>query len=108
MQWVFLFSAIVAEVCGTTSMKLSDGFQRPLPTVLMFIFYLLSLSLMNLAMRTIGIATAYAIWSGVGTALIASIGVAYFKEPMTLVKVLSLALIIFGVIGLNLTGTHSG
>lgn len=104
MYWAILLAAIVLEVCGTTSMKLSEGFTRTLPTVALFVFYLLSLAALTLALKRIDVSVAYAIWSGVGTALIAIIGIVYFREPVGVAKVASLGLIIAGVVGLNLSG----
>jgi len=104
MGWVYLVVAIVLEVSGTTCMKLSDGFTRVVPSVLMFVFYLLSISAIAVALKTIGVGVAYAIWSGLGTALIAAIGIFAFREPVTALKLFSIALIIAGVVGLNLGG----
>ena len=100
--WLYLILAIVLEVAGTTSMKLSEGFSRLLPSVMIFIFYALSFAGLTLALKRIDVSVAYAIWSGLGTALITVIGLAYFKEPATLIKILSIALIVLGVAGLNL------
>src|SRR5690349_10565672 len=106
MHWFYLLLAIVLEVTGTTCMKLSAGFTKTLPSVLMFVFYLLSFSAMTLALKKVDVSVAYAIWSGMGTALIAGIGILWFNEPLTMTKLISLALIIIGVIGLNLGGAH--
>ena len=106
MAWLLLFVAISFEISGTVSMKLSQGFSRPLPTLLMFVFYGLGFVPLNLALRHIDISVAYAIWSGLGTAVIALIGIFYFREPATLMKVISIMLIIFGVIGLNIGRGH--
>ena len=100
--WLYLILAIVLEVAGTTSMKLSEGFSRLLPSVMIFVFYALSFAGLTLALKRIDVSVAYAIWSGLGTALITVIGLAYFKEPATLIKILSIALIVLGVAGLNL------
>lgn len=105
MYWLYLVLAIITEVSGTTLMKLSRGFTVLLPSILMFIFYLLSLSLLTLALRKIDVSVGYAVWSGVGTGLIALLGFIIFKEPLTPLKVLSLGLIIAGVVGLNLSGS---
>jgi small multidrug resistance pump len=75
-----------------------------LPSVLMFLFYGLSLSALTLALKRIDVSMAYAVWSGLGTALIAVIGVLWLKEPLNTLKIVSLTLIIIGVIGLNLSG----
>jgi small multidrug resistance pump len=104
MSWLYLVLAIVLEVSGTTSMKLSQGFTQMLPSVLMFLFYGLSLGALTLALKSIDVSVAYAVWSGLGTALIATVGVLWLKEPLNTLKIVSLMLIIIGVIGLNLSG----
>jgi small multidrug resistance pump len=104
MVYLYLLCAILLEVCGTTSMKLSQGFTRLWPSVLIFVFYSLSFTLLTVVLKKIEVSVAYAIWSGVGTALIATLGILYFKESLTLLKLVSLALVIIGVIGLNLSG----
>ncbi len=106
ISWIILFIAIVLEVSGTLSMKLSDGFTKLGPVIAMFIFYGLGLSLMALALKKIDISVAYAIWSGLGTALIAIIGMVWFQEPTTVLKIFSLILILMGVVGLNLESGH--
>lgn len=104
MSWVYLVLAILFEVGGTTAMKLSENFTRWIPSVAIFVLYGLSLVGMTLALKRIEMSIVYAVWSGVGTALIAVIGVMYFNEEIGLVKIVSLALIVAGVVGLNLTG----
>ncbi len=104
MSWLYLTIAIVMEVCGTTCMKLSDGFTKRLPAVLLFVFYTISLGALTLALKKIDVSVAYAIWSGLGTVLIAIIGIVGFREPTTALKVCSIALIVIGVVGLHLSG----
>lgn len=99
--WFFLGGAILFEVAGTTCMKLSRGFSEFTPSVLMFVFYACAFALNTVAVRTIELSVAYAIWSGIGTALTAAIGILYFKEPATAVKMVSLTLIVIGVMGLH-------
>ncbi|HZM89424.1 MAG TPA: multidrug efflux SMR transporter [Blastocatellia bacterium] len=107
MTWVYLGLAILLEVSGTTCMKLSEGFTKTVPSILLFVFYTLSFGMLTLALKKLDVSIAYAVWSGVGTALIATIGVLWFKEPATAMKLVSLGLIILGVVGLNLSGgTH--
>lgn len=101
--WVLLFVAIVLEVCGTTSMKLSEGLTRPIPSVSLFVFYAASLAVLTLALKQLELGMAYAIWSGLGTVLIAIISFAFLKEPMPLVKILSIGLVVAGVVGLKLS-----
>ena len=101
LYWSCLTLAIALEIAGTTSMKLSQGFTRPLPSVLLFVFYALSFALMTVAVKRIDMSVSYAIWSGVGTAVIALIGVFAFGETLSAVQIASIALIIAGVIGLR-------
>ena len=106
-SWLVLAAAILLEVSGTVSMKLSEGFTRLLPSILIFVFYSASFALLTLALKKIDVSVAYAIWAGVGTALIAVVGFLYFKEPLSVLKVFSIFLIIVGVIGLNIdSGGH--
>jgi len=95
--------AIATEVIGTTCLKLSDGFSKPLPAVLVFIFYGLSFTLLGQALKVLPIGMTYAIWAGLGTAIVSLIGIIWFAETMTPVKLVSLMLIIIGVIGLQLS-----
>ncbi len=101
-SWVFLIAAILLEVCGTTSMKLSDGFAKMVPSALIFVFYALSMVCLTLAVKRIDISIAYAVWSGLGTAVVAVIGAAWFGEPLGTIKVGALVLIVIGVAGVNL------
>ncbi|MCX6002301.1 MAG: multidrug efflux SMR transporter [Chloroflexi bacterium] len=103
MSWVLLIAAICMEVCGTTCLKLSEGLTKWLPSVLIFVFYSLAFVLMSFAVRKLDLSLSYAIWSGVGTFLIALIGFFWFKEQFTLLKAFSMALVIAGVVGLNLS-----
>ena len=102
--WVALAGAIVLEVSGTVSMKLSDGFTKIIPSILIFVFYTGSFAVLTYALKKIDVSLAYAIWAGSGTALIAVIGIMYFKEPLTVLKMFSIFLIVAGVVGLNLSG----
>jgi small multidrug resistance pump len=83
-------------------MKLSRGFTVLEPTVAIFVFYSLSIVFLTLAIQRIEISVAYAVWSGLGTAVVATIGILWFREAITVWKALSLVLIIVGVVGLNL------
>lgn len=103
IYWVYLCSAIVCEVAGTVCMKLSDGFQRPFYGVLMGVFYVVSFTFLTYAVKKIDISIAYAIWAGLGTALITAVGIFWFKEGAGVIKLLCVALIIMGVLGLKLT-----
>ena len=104
MHWFYLVLAILLEVTGTTSMKMTAGFTRFWPTVTMIACYIGCFYFLPLAIRKVDLSVAYAMWSGIGTALIATIGVLWFREPVTLAKVAGLLAIIIGVVTLNLSG----
>jgi small multidrug resistance pump len=103
MSWVLLLFGIISEVIGTTSMKLSEGFTKLLPSISIFVFYGLSLTLVTLSLKHIDVSMAYAIWSGLRTAIITTIGILFFKESVSILKILSIAAIIAGVIGLHIS-----
>jgi small multidrug resistance pump len=97
-----LVIAIVFEVAGTTCMKLSNGFTRLGPSIAIFALYGASLACFTLALKGLPLSVASAVWSGVGTSLVAVIGFVHFREPVTFAKVAFIVLILIGVIGLNL------
>ena len=107
MPWLLLLVAILFEVVGITSMKLSRGFAEPIPSIAVPIFYVLSAAAVILALKRLDLSVTYAIWSGVGTALAAMIGIAYFREPFTLFKLLSIGLVVLGVVGLLLASKQT-
>ncbi|MBA2871098.1 small multidrug resistance pump [Anoxybacillus calidus] len=108
MSWIFLLLGIISEVLGTTSMKMSEGFTKLIPSILMFIFYGISLTLVTLSLKKLDVSIAYSIWSGLGTAIIATIGILFFKEHFSLFKMLAILMIIVGVIMLNISGEAYG
>ena len=103
MSWLLLTLAIVLEVTGTTNMKLSEGFSKVLPSIFVFVFYGLSIGALTLALNRVEVSVAYAMWSGIGTALVAVVGMLVFKEPVTASKLGALGLIVVGVAILSLT-----
>jgi small multidrug resistance pump len=103
---LLLSLAIVTEVAATVALRFSDGFTRVVPSTVVVLGYGISFWLLALVLRELSISTTYAVWSAAGTALIAAIGVFAFGEPATALKVASLGLIIAGVVGLNLAGSH--
>ena len=106
MSWLILLFAIIFEVAGTLTLKFTEGMTRLWPTVIMFAFYLLSLFGLSQAVARIPVGTAYAVWSGLGTLMVAVIGIVWFKEQMSLLRLASAACIIVGVAGLYLTGAE--
>jgi small multidrug resistance pump len=98
---LLLSLAIVAEVAATVALRFTDGFTRVVPSTVVVLGYGISFWLLALVLRQLSLGTTYAVWSAAGTALIAAVGVFAFGEPATALKVASLALIILGVVGLN-------
>ncbi|UVI27743.1 DMT family transporter [Paenibacillus spongiae] len=101
--WILLFLAILFELSGTTSMKLSAGFTKLWPSILMFVLYGISFTLLNFALSYIDVGVAYAIWSGVGIVLITAVGIVMFKESINMTQLLWISLIVIGVIGLKVS-----
>lgn len=106
MAWIFLGLAIAVEVFATTCLKLSDGFSRLWPSIGVVVGYLAAFALLSLTLKTMQVGTAYAVWAGAGTALVAIVGVLVFAEPMGWLKAGGLLLIIAGVVLLNVSGAH--
>jgi small multidrug resistance pump len=104
--WIYLSGAIATEVVGTVFLRYTDGFTRPAPSILVIATYAASLWLTALALKQLEISLAYAVWAGVGTAAVAVIGMAALGESVTTVKLASIALVIGGVVGLNLSGAN--
>lgn len=104
MSWVLLAFAIAFEVAGTTCMKLSDGFSRLVPSAMVFVLYAAAFVLLMLTLKRLELGVTYAIWSGVGTAATAAIGIFFFAEPASPMKLLFLGVIVVGVVGLYLVG----
>ena len=100
MAWLTLALAIFLEICGTTCMKLSQGFTRLLPSILIFVFYALSFVSITFTLKRIDLSFAYAVWAGTGVLIIGAIGIFYFKEPISALKIASMVLIAVGVAGL--------
>ncbi len=99
--WMLLSVAIALEVAGTTCMKLSHGFTNLVPSVAMFAFYGMAFACNTFATKTLDLSITYAVWSGVGTIATACIGIFYFKEAATTLKLVSISFIVMGVFGLH-------
>lgn len=98
MSWLFLAGAIVAEVVATSALKASDGFTKPGPVAILAVGYGLAFYLLAQALRTIPVAIAYAIWSGVGIVLVAVIGRLAFGQRLDAQAIVGMGLVILGVI----------
>jgi small multidrug resistance pump len=101
---VWLALAIGSEIVATTSLKLSDGFTKPLPSVVVVLGYAISFYALSISLRSFPLGVVYAIWSGIGTAAIVLIGFVLFREMLDAVKVAGIGLIIVGVVMLNGAG----
>jgi len=106
MAWVYLALGIVFEVCGTTALKLSDGFSQWLPTMISIGCFVTALFFLSLSVRVLDVSIVYAIWSGVGVAMITVIGIILFSESWGFTKLFFTTLIIVGVIGLQAQGSE--
>jgi len=100
-SWYCLIIAIVFGALGTISLKLSNGLQKLKPSLYLTVFYTISFVALTIALQYIDISIVYAVWSGMGTLLVAIIGVLLFKESISIKKIISLFLIIVGVLGIH-------
>ncbi len=103
MSWFILFIAGLLEIGWAVGLKLSENFTKPLPTVLTVLALIASLVLLGIAMRTLPLGTAYAVWTGIGAVGTVVIGILYFGDPFTYTRVLCVAMIVGGILGLKLT-----
>ena len=101
--WLLLLLAIATEVSGTTCQKLSQGFTQLLPSILVLVFYGFSFTASTFALKTIDVGIAYAVWTALGTGIIAVIGMVWFHEPLSPLKVIALLTIVTGVVLLKLS-----
>lgn len=102
MSWIILFFAGLFEVGWAVGLKYTEGFSKPLPTVLTALAMLVSLGLLGLAMKHLPLGTAYAVWTGVGAVGTVIAGIVLFGESMALLRLASVALIVCGLVGLKL------
>lgn len=102
MKWLYFGVAIILEIVGTTLLKLSNGNEKWHITILSIISYSLCFWVFSKALKYFDIATAYAMWSGIGIVATALIGFVFFKESVSVMKVVCIMLILLGTIGLNL------
>lgn len=102
MAWIYLLLAGLFEIIWAVGLKYTEGFTRPLPTAITVSAIVVSMILLGLAVRDLPIGTAYAIWTGIGAAGAAILGIVLFAEPATALRIGSVGLIIAGVIGLKL------
>lgn len=104
---IWLLLAIGSEVIATSALKASDGFTRLFPAAIVVVGYSASFYFLSLSLRAIPLGVVYAVWSGIGTAAIALIGVVFFRETLGWVGIAGITLIVLGVVVLSLSGAHT-
>lgn len=102
MAWVMLFVAGLLEIGWAVGLKYTAGFTRLWPTIWTGVSLVASMTLLGLAVRTLPLGTAYAVWTGIGTVGTALLGIGLFAEPATALRIGSIALIVIGIAGLKL------
>ena len=104
---IWLLLAIGSEIVATSALKASDGFTRLVPGIVVVVGYAVSFYFLSLSLRDIPLGVVYAVWSGIGTAAIALIGVVFFQETLGWAGIAGIVLIVLGVVLLNASGAHN-
>jgi small multidrug resistance pump len=107
LSWIVLYVAIAFEITGTVLLKQSKGMSSLVATTASLLAYGVSLACLGFALKQVEVGIAYAIWSGLGTVAVAVIGMAFFGEGVSPAKLFCLALVVAGVVGLNLSGART-
>jgi len=105
MNWFYLFIAGLLEIAWAVGLKYTEGWTRLIPSLATAVLMIASFYFLSIAVRTLPIGTAYAVWTGIGTVGAALLGMFLFDEPKDIVRVLCIALIIAGIAGLKITST---
>ena len=103
MDWLFLLAAGLCEIAWAIGLKYTEGFTRFLPTVGTVVAMAASIGFLGLALKSVPVGTAYAVWTGIGAVGTAALGIYLFNEPATLLRLACIGLILLGVIGLKIT-----
>ena len=106
MAWILLIAAGAFETGFAVMLKLSDGFTKIVPTVLFAVFALVSFGLLNIALKDLPVGTAYAVWTGIGAAGTATVGMLALGEPAEALRIACISLIVIGAIGLQAVESH--
>ena len=101
MAWFYLLIAGISEIGWAIGMKYTDGFSKPVPTILTLAIMAVSVVFLALAVKHLPLGTAYAIWTGIGTLGTVVLGIWLFNEPSDLIRLLCIGLIIVGIVGLK-------
>ncbi|WP_114771081.1 DMT family transporter [Microvirga subterranea] len=108
MNYAYLLAAILCEVIATSALKAAEGFTRLGPSLVVVIGYGLAFYCLSLTLRTIPVGIAYALWSGIGIVLIALAGWILYRQPLDMPAVIGMALIVAGVLVINLFSRTAG
>lgn len=108
MGYFYLAIAILAEVIATSALKATEGFVRPWPSLVVVVGYATAFYFLSLTLRTIPVGIAYAIWSGIGIVLLAAVGWVVYRQPLDMAGVIGLALIIAGIVVINVFSKAAG
>lgn len=103
MKWLLLSIGIIAELVGSTCMKMSVGFTKMYPSIFTFVSWGVGLTVFMFALKQFDLSFAYAIWAGLGILGVSLIGILFFKEPYNMMKIISILLVAIGVIALNIS-----
>ena len=106
MGWIYLIIAGLCEIVWAIGLKHTEGFSKLGPSVVTVVFMIISFGFLSLALKSLPVGTAYAVWTGIGAAGVAIIGVVFLGESAAIGRLVSLAFIICGVIGLKYFSTH--
>ncbi len=106
MKWTLLFIAGILEMCWAVGLKYSQGFTKLGPSVLTILGMVASFYFLSLALKSLPLGTAYAIWTGIGTVGTVVLGIILFKEPVDVLRLIFICLIVFGIIGLKIVSAH--
>lgn len=107
MPWLYLFIAGLLEVAWAVGLKQTDGWTRPWPSVITALLMIASFIFLSLALRSLPIGTAYALWTGIGAVGTAIVGILMFDEPRTVARLICIVCIVAGIVGLKLTSATS-
>ena len=108
MAYVYLTVAIIAEVIATSALKLTEGFQKPIPSIIVVLGYGIAFYCLSIVLKSIPVGIAYAIWSGLGVVLIAIVGLTFFNQKLDLPAIAGIVLILAGVAVINLFSKSVG
>lgn len=106
MSWIYLFIAGGFEIVWAIGLKYTQGFTRPLPSIITIAGMIVSFYFLSLATKTLPIGTAYTVWTGIGAVGAITLGVILFKEPFDLPRILFMLLIVTGILGLRFVSPH--